>query len=303
MNKQQKEEKNSLHPRNRHRQRYDFQSLIATCPTLEPFVQNNKYGNTSINFFDPIAVKMLNRALLKQHYQIDFWDIPDGYLCPPIPGRADYIHYIADWLAQHQEDKKVPKGTTIKVLDIGTGANLIYPIIGQREYDWSFIGTDISTKSIQNAQNILNKNPLLQNIELRLQNQSKSLFKGIIKEHEQFSISICNPPFFESPEAARKATKRKLRNLKGSSTKEKRRNFGGTSNELWCKGGELAFIKRMILESQQFKDQVKWFSTLVSNQEHLTSIYHTLASVNANQLSTIDMEQGHKKSRIVVWRF
>lgn len=295
--------KSVLHPRNRHRQRYDFQALIAACPDLHPYVNANQYGHHSIDFFDPIAVKMLNRALLKRHYQIDFWDIPNGYLCPPIPGRADYIHYIADWLAQQQTQKKIPRGATTKVLDIGTGANLIYPILGQREYGWSFIGTDISTKAIQNAQSILEQNSTLQDIELRLQSHAKSIFKGMLKKDEQVTISICNPPFFESPDAARKATRRKLRNLKGNTTKEKRRNFGGTSNELWCKGGELAFIKRMIVESQLFSERIQWFSTLVSNQDHLPAIYKSLTGVNVRQMSTIEMEQGQKKSRIVVWCF
>jgi 23S rRNA (adenine1618-N6)-methyltransferase len=37
--------------------------------------------------------------LLISYYDIQKWDIPH-YLCPPIPGRADYIHYIADLLAE-----------------------------------------------------------------------------------------------------------------------------------------------------------------------------------------------------------
>ena len=42
---------------------------------------------------------MLNRAILMHHYGVKSWDIPAGYLCPPIPGRADYIHSVADLLA------------------------------------------------------------------------------------------------------------------------------------------------------------------------------------------------------------
>ena len=91
-------EKIELHPRNKHRERYDFQQLINTCPELAPFVKLNNYNDESIDFFNPNAVKMLNKALLKQHYGINNWEIPEGYLCPPIPSRADYLHYIADLL-------------------------------------------------------------------------------------------------------------------------------------------------------------------------------------------------------------
>jgi len=68
--------KSKLHPRNKHRERYDFSSLIKSLPELAPFVKPNKYGDESIDFFDPDAVLMLNRALLKHYYHIDFWEIP-----------------------------------------------------------------------------------------------------------------------------------------------------------------------------------------------------------------------------------
>ena len=90
--------KSKLHPRSKHRERYDFEKLISGFPELGPFVQPNKFDDLSIDFANPDAVKALNRALLKFHYGIEHWDVPDGYLCPPIPGRADYIHHIADLL-------------------------------------------------------------------------------------------------------------------------------------------------------------------------------------------------------------
>ena len=59
---------------------------------------------------------MLNRALLKADYGIDFWDIPPNYLCPPIPGRVDYIHHLADLLAR-SNNNEIPRGPQIKALD------------------------------------------------------------------------------------------------------------------------------------------------------------------------------------------
>ena len=93
-------EKGNLHPRNLHRNRYDFEKLISTCPELNDFVSINKYGIETIDFSNPSAVKTLNKALLQTYYDIQNWEIPKNYLCPPIPGRADYIHYIADLLAE-----------------------------------------------------------------------------------------------------------------------------------------------------------------------------------------------------------
>jgi 23S rRNA (adenine1618-N6)-methyltransferase len=41
---------------------------------------------------------------------------------------------------------------------IGIGANCIYPIIGNAEY-WSFVGTDIDEKAIENCSTIIEANP------------------------------------------------------------------------------------------------------------------------------------------------
>lgn len=291
--------KAGMHTRNKHKERYDFKLLIKSCPDLAIFVMKNKYGDESIDFSNPDAVKALNKALLKHFYNI-VWDIPKGYLCPPIPGRADYIHHIADFLATFNKGK-IPLGSSICILDIGTGANCIYPILGQREYGWIFIGSDIDPIAIDSATKIVQMNDLSNAIELRLQPSSLNIFKGILDSNEKVTLSICNPPFHTSLQEALDGTKRKWKNLgiKKSSTL----NFGGTSNELSCSGGEIGFLKRMILESVLIKEQCHFFSTLVSKEENLPAIYKALKEVKALEVKTIDMAQGQKKSRIVIWTF
>lgn len=296
------EEKDSLHPRNRHRTRYDFQSLIACYPELEKFVFTNKYNSETIDFANPDAVKILNKALLKQFYNISNWDIPANYLCPPIPGRADYIHYIADLLAS-SNDGSIPKGKNIHCLDIGVGANCVYPIIGNFEYGWSFVGSDIDAVSLNSSKKIIDTNSNLKNIELRKQNSAEHIFKGIIKPDELFDLTICNPPFHASLADAQAGTLRKVKNLSGGKTKNPVLNFGGQNAELWCKGGEKEFISKMIKESVAFAGNCFWFSSLVSKSEHLKSIYYELEKVNAVEVKTIEMKQGNKISRIVAWTF
>ena len=92
------QQSSKLHPRNRHQGRYDFARLVAVDSALAGFVTCNDYGESSIDFADPAAVKALNRALLKNDYGIHEWNIPEQQLCPPVPGRADYLHYLADLL-------------------------------------------------------------------------------------------------------------------------------------------------------------------------------------------------------------
>jgi 23S rRNA (adenine1618-N6)-methyltransferase len=295
--------KSRLHPRNRHRERYDFRVLIGSCPELAQFVTLNIHNDESIDFSDPEAVKMLNKALLKHYYDIGNWDIPQNYLCPPIPGRADYIHHSADLLSS-KNFGKIPTGNKIICLDIGVGANCVYPVIGNKEYGWSFIGSEIDPVSVESANKIVELNPSLEGkVEIRMQNQPNDIFFGIIQKDDRIDLSICNPPFHASPAEARAGTLRKLNNLSRERITEPALNFGGQHGELWCKGGEERFIRDMIRQSRLFSESCFWFTTLVSKQSHLKGIYESLKNVEAAEVKTIPMGQGNKSSRIVAWTF
>jgi 23S rRNA (adenine1618-N6)-methyltransferase len=309
-----KEIKKLLHPRNKHRSRYDFALLVKGTAALREFVIVNPYGDESIDFANPAAVKMLNKALLKEYYGIANWDIPDNYLCPPIPGRADYIHYLADLLdasiitssitpssGDQQNKVNTVSGKSVKVLDIGVGANCIYPIIGHQEYGWTFVGTDVDKKAVNAANNIIAANPQLTSaITIKLQPNKQHIFKGLINKGETFELSMCNPPFHSSAEEAAAGSNRKQHNL---GKKQNVLNFGGQQVELWCEGGEVGFIGRMIKESVEYKTQVKWFTTLVSKSASLDFVYHALGKEGVKTVKTIEMAQGQKVSRFVAWSY
>jgi len=296
-------EKTRLHPRNRHRARYDFKLLIEKCPELQLMVATNKYGDETIDFARPEAVMMLNKALLMQYYDITDWEIPKGYLCPPIPGRADYIHYAADLLSQ-KNFGKIPKGERITCLDTGIGANGIYPIIGIKEYGWSFIGSDIDAVALAAVRKTIDSNIVMQNrVELRLQNEPEAIFKNIIGENECIDITICNPPFHASAEEAQAVNTRKNNHLKPSAPDKNVRNFGGQQNELWCTGGEDTFVQHMISESITYKNNCFWFTTLISKQSNLKRAYAALEKAGSRENKTIPMGQGNKTSRILAWTY
>lgn len=297
--------KPGLHPRNRHRGGYDFRLLAETCPELRPFVTLNPHQNDSIDFANPEAVKALNKALLSQFYGVSGWDIPPGYLCPPIPGRADYLHHLADLLGSCNGGV-IPRGSSIAALDIGTGANCVYPLIGHAEYGWRFLGSDIDPAALASAQRILKANPRFEEaIELRLQPAPGQVFLGLLKEGETFDFTLCNPPFHTSAQAAQEGSRQKWEKLRRGppTTQAPVLNFGGQGAELWCPGGEEAFVRRMIRESAQLPTRCYWFTTLISKSASLPSVYRALRAAGALDSRTIEMEQGQKKSRIVAWTF
>ncbi len=290
-----KQQTKTLHPRNLHNTRYDFEALCKTNPELKSYVSLNKYDDLSIDFANPKAVLALNKTLLQHHYEIKNWEIPQDYLCPPIPGRADYIHYIADLLG---------KTENIKGLDIGVGANCIYPIIGVSVYNWKFTVSDIDPVAIDNIKKILTSNKKLQNnITIKLQKNKNYIFDGIIDKSDKFDFTMCNPPFHKSSADAQNGSNRKVSNLTKQKTNNATLNFSGQSNELWCQGGELAFIKKMIIQSEKYKNNCLWFTTLVSKIDHLKEIYRALKKVKAIEVKTVEMKQGQKITRFVAWSF
>lgn len=298
-----------LHPRNRHQGRYDFPHLLHCHPLLRDWLLTTPAGSPSIDFANPDAVRELNRALLKADYGIAHWDIPAGYLCPPVPGRVDYLHGLADLLAADNHGQ-LPRGPAVQVLDIGTGANLIYPLLGQAEYGWGFVGSDIDATALASAAANVQANGLQGLISLRQQQARGSLFAGLVDATDRFTLTLCNPPFHASAEEAARGSQRKLGNLaagrKPPAATDKRApvlNFGGQANELWCTGGEASFLRRMIKESVACRQQVLWFSSLVAKSEHLAQIHKQLAKAGVADVRQVEMAQGSKRSRFVAWSF
>ncbi len=288
--------KSGFHSNNRHQGKYDIIALVKSYPELERYIIENKVGEKSVKFSDPKAVKALNAALLIHYYDLDYWDIPEGFLCPAVPGRADYIHHIAELL----EGKTVD----IKLLDIGTGANLIYPIIASHEYGWSVVGTDIDQEVLNSAKNIINNNKRLQTkVDLRRQPNKEDIFHGIIDTKDYFDLTMCNPPFYQSAEEAVKNNERKNKNLHGNKSNKVKRNFAGQATELWTEGGEKQFLKDMVYQSQKYGSQVGWFTTLVSREAHIPAISKSIESVKAKRAKIIEMGTSNKASRIVAWKF
>jgi len=290
-----------VHARSRFSAGYDFPQLVASSPALEPFVSPNAYGNLSVDFANPDAVLALNQALLKDTYALQ-WSIPRGTLCPPVPGRSDYLHCLAD-LFSGGDDDAIPRGSQVAVLDIGTGANCIFPMIGASEYGWRFVGTEIDVVAMRWARQIVRVNRDIAGlIECRLQTSPLACFDGIAKPGEVFDASMCNSPFHASAEEAAEASHKKRRNL-GLRKTTPALNFGGQAGEVWCRGGELGFIQRMIVESAGVPTMCRWFTTHVSKSEHLPRLRRSLKEARVVDAEIVDMAQGQKRSRVLAWTF
>lgn len=298
-----KKKKNVLHPRNIHQSGYDFPKLEEANPALKDYIIETPFGTISIDFANPKAVVELNKALLKAYYNVQNWSILKNSLCPPIPGRADYVHYVADLLAADNSGI-IPTGSQINVLDIGTGSSLIYPILGERIYAWSFLGTDIDVTVLNHARSLIKTNSgLSKKITLQLQENKGHIFDGILRKDDYFDLVMCNPPFYKSREENWQKTSKKFHNLNKSKEALPVQNFGGHPNELWCEGGERKFVRDMINESMRFQKQLGWITSLVSNKENLKPLIAVLEYNKASKVEIINTAQGQKAIRILAWKW
>ncbi|MFM9682985.1 RlmF-related methyltransferase, partial [Streptomyces brasiliscabiei] len=91
---------------------------------------------------------------------------------------------------------------------------------------------------------------LQRQLSLRQQANPQAIFHGVIQKGDYLDLTLCNPPFHDSPDAAAAGSARKQRNLGLDSAAPL--NFAGQANELWCEGGEPAFLRRMLAESKDF---------------------------------------------------
>ena len=130
------------------------------------------------------------------------------------------------------------KNTKLRGLDIGTGANGIYCILGLQHFNWTMVGTECDAKSVEIAKaNMQHTKSLKNKNEIRHQDTKSFLFKNMIHSNEHFDFSVCNPPFHTSKDDAFRGSQRKLNNLGREFDKKKSllilkarpTNFGATA--------------------------------------------------------------------------
>ncbi len=290
-----------MHPNNPFRGDYPLPALADLVPELAAFFKKTPSGTLSLDFSKAEAVKWLNKALLMKEYRLRFWDVPDDYLTPPVPGRLDYLLAMADLLAADHAGQ-VPLGKSVRLLDIGTGASCIFPLLAQLHFGWLAIGSEVDARALKAAKAIVQFNPSLKGkIEIRQQTDATQVFAGIAGLEERFDCCVCNPPFYTSANQAARASDRKRLQL--NIQPQQGRNFGGRPHELHRPGGEKAFALQMVKESEARPQLCRWFSVLLSNKAHETPIYQALLRAKAAAVEVLALKHGNKESRVIAWRF
>jgi 23S rRNA (adenine1618-N6)-methyltransferase len=104
-----------------------------------------------------------------------------------------------------------------------------------------------------------------------------------------FDFCICNPPFFEHT---------------GQAFQNPDTALGGTTAEMACRGGEAAFVGRLIEESAQFPGLCHWFTAMLGKKATFKALRRRLQGMSrVTAVRTTELSQGRTHRWAVAWSF
>ncbi|KAK3421064.1 hypothetical protein EUGRSUZ_G01768 [Eucalyptus grandis] len=329
----------AIHPRNKYSENPpDFALLASLYPSFNPFVSYGRDARPRIDWTDFNATRELTRVLLLHDHGLHWW-IPDGQLCPTVPNRSNYIHWIEDLLSSEIIPKINNNADNIRGFDIGTGANCIYPLLGASLLGWSFVGTDMMDVALEWAERNVKTNPQISElIEIRKVNTYMDAVLGedSSKEDLQCYGSKTNPSNSIGSESAPVPSSRRDDAVEENSYSgppilfgvvrdgetfdfcmcnppffesmeeaglNPKTSCGGTPQEMVCPGGEKAFITRIIEDSVRLKQSFRWYTSMVGRKSNLKSLIAKLREVGVTIVKTTEFVQGQTCRWGIAWSF
>ncbi|CAN1276448.1 RNA N6-adenosine-methyltransferase mettl16 [Linum perenne] len=328
------EQRPTIHRRNKYADTPpNFAELASLYPSFEPFVFYSRDGRPRIDWTDFNATRELTKVLLLHDHSINWW-IPDGQLCPTVPNRSNYIHWIEDLLSSEIIPKNRMDGDVVKGFDIGTGANCIYPLLSASLLGWSFVGSDITDVALEWAERNVRNNPhVAELIEIRRvpvggsemsteelaaaqpvdhgskDDEEAKLEPSCSLETEDVADSrYCGPHILLGVVKEGEKFDFCMCNPPFFESIEEaglnpKTACGGTPEEMVCHGGEQAFVTRMIDDSVVLKDSFRWYTSMLGRKINLKLLTSKLREVGATVVKTTEFVQGQTCRWGLAWSF
>ncbi|XP_057769276.1 uncharacterized protein LOC130989331 [Salvia miltiorrhiza] len=333
-------ERRAIHHRNKYADNPpDFALLASLYPSFEPYVFYSRDGRPRIDWTDFNATRELTRVLLLHDHGVNWW-IPDGQLCPTVPNRLNYIHWIEDLLALDILPATRAESDITKGFDIGTGANCIYPLLGASVLGWKFVGSDITDIAIEWANKNVESNPHLSHlIDIRRAGMGDERSRVGESQNHPICSSEGGGVHLGNPEAENVGslalsvleTQSNAKDCDGppvllvvvkdgenfdfcmcnppffetieEAGMNPKTSCGGTPEEMVCSGGEHTFITRIIEDSVMLKDTFRWYSSMVGRKLNLNILVSKLWKVGATVVKTTEFVQGRTSRWGLAWSF
>ncbi|KAI2614239.1 uncharacterized protein GGS25DRAFT_470863 [Hypoxylon fragiforme] len=248
----------------------DFRLLAQRDPDFQAVLEPP--GSSAIDFANPASVMQLTKSLLKQDFGLSV-DLPPDRLCPPVPIRHCYILWLKDLLDSTAPGDD-PRSENVTGLDIGTGASLIYPLLGcAQRASWKFVATDIDAKSLSYARDNTARNWSRVGGRSRIRVLARTPDDPLIPLLDDddnglgiktLDFTMVNPPFYSSATELSDLARLKSRPPNSACT--------GAPNEMVCEGGEVGFVRRLVDESRVLRGRVRWYTAMLGKQSSLEAL-------------------------------
>ncbi|CAG8509194.1 1874_t:CDS:10 [Acaulospora morrowiae] len=284
-----------MHPRNKYKSNPpDFAALAFKYSSFYPYVHYTKEGKPYIDFKNPEAVRELTYCLLRNDFNLVL-EIPLDSLCPPIPNRLNYVHWIEDLVSTTE----MRQDRSVYGIDIGTGASCIYPLLGcTLNKNWVFLATDIDKKTVEYAESNVQRNNLDGRITVVHNQTDKKILLSeevISNNNIKFAFCMCNPPFYESQEQYERGVELKQSFPTSVCT--------GSPREKIFPGGEFQFIKDILEESLTLRNKIRWYTSKIGRMETVNKIVRELKRNGIDNYVVTEFCQGKTRRWGIGWSF
>ncbi|WWD17985.1 hypothetical protein CI109_102431 [Kwoniella shandongensis] len=269
----------------------DFARLASRYTEFAPYVTVGEDGHVSLDFQDPAALRALTRCLLKEDWDLDV-DLREDRICPTLTNRLDYLLHVLDL------EPFLPLTSTskpLRILDIGTGAVAIYPLLLHRlRPSCEVIATEIDDTSYVHALSVFETNNIpSSSISIQKSPAPDPIFFPLLHSDDSFDVTICNPPFFGSEEEMRHGQELKAQGSHAAPT--------AAINELITPGGEVAFIGKMIEESLRTGTRCEWYTSLIGKFSSLAPLIDLLRKHKIDNYLLKSIKQAKTTRWILGW--
>ena len=241
--------------------------------------ETNKTFSACINQEFTVA---LTRALLRTHLDVQLPYLEENHLCPPVPNRFFYLH----WIHSELLSKNAGGVGSHRGLDIGSGATAIYSLLAAKFFHYHMVTTEIDVNAAAMAQKNVEANHLSSHVHVArvppshsqdpsqppggpLERSLVAFEQLLLQQQKPLDFVMTNPPFYDP------STMEHVNPRAGDG----RARTAMTVSEGSYPGGEVGFVTEMIADSLRRPHASRWFSSMLGKKTSLSFLQKTLTHV------------------------
>lgn len=241
-----------------------------------------------VDWKDENARRKRTQELLKRDFGVEC-EFASDRLCPALPNRLNYLHWVEDLVAA------MPRPANVCGVDVGTGHAAIFAVLMCAMHrSWHMVGTDIDQEALDLAKSLCaapSNRPLGLSERIQLVHTRDTLLPDV-----DAMFTVCNPPFYtcaQERDALREAKEPYYEPCVGHDV------------ELYTEGGEVAFVERLVQESAEpmHRERIAWYTSMLGRLASVHAIVSALKREGITNYALTDLVQGRTRRWAIAWSF